>query len=141
ATFFAIPYSVPGWVEEFAADYIESEAEKRIDSLIDAIGPPESDGALTRLAQSIYERNEAQIEQAKANLRNKVHEQWAVALETDAAAVATKLRQRILELKGHIVQSSRSEARMYLRAELLRENSDSEAAARQSAEARSWRRP
>jgi len=80
ATFFAITYSVPGWVEDFAADYIESEAEKRIDSSIDAIGPPESDGALTRLAQSIYERNEAQIEQAKANLRNKVHEQWAAAL-------------------------------------------------------------
>lgn len=79
-TFFSLTYSVPGWVEEFGADYIESEAEKRIDSTIDAIQPPESDSALARIAQSMYEKNEAQIEQAKANLRNKVHEQWAVAL-------------------------------------------------------------
>lgn len=80
ATFFAFTYSVPGWVEDFAAEYIESEAEKRIDSSIDAIRPLDSDGALARLAQSIYEKNEAQIEQAKANLRKKVHEQWAAAL-------------------------------------------------------------
>jgi len=80
STFFAITYSVPGWVEQFAADYIESEAEERIDSAIDAIRPPESDNALARLAQSMYEKNEAQIEQAKANLRNKVHERWAAAL-------------------------------------------------------------
>ncbi len=79
-TFFAFTYSVPGWVETFAADYIESEAQKRIDASIDAIQPPESDSALAKLAQSMYEKNEAQIERAKTNLRNKVHEQWAAAL-------------------------------------------------------------
>lgn len=80
ATFFALTYSVPGWVEDFAADYIESEAEKRIDSAIDVLRPPESDSALARLAQSMYEKNEARIEQAKTNLRHKVHEQWAAAI-------------------------------------------------------------
>ncbi|MGI9238912.1 MAG: hypothetical protein ACR2QZ_16050 [Woeseiaceae bacterium] len=80
ATFFGLTYSVPGWVEDFAADYIESEAELRIDQTIDAIRPPESDGALARLAQSMYEKNEAKIEQLKSNLRNEVHEQWATAL-------------------------------------------------------------
>jgi len=79
-TFFAFTYSVPGWVETFAADYIESEAQERIDASIDAIRPPESESALARLAQSIYEKNEAQIEQHKTNLKNKVHEQWAAAL-------------------------------------------------------------
>lgn len=79
-TFFAFTYSVPGWVEEFAADYIESEAEKRVDSSIERIRPPESDGALAKLAQSIYGKNKAQIEQAKANLRYKIYEQWAAAL-------------------------------------------------------------
>jgi len=79
-SFFALTYSVPGWVEAFAADYIESEAQERIDASIDAIRPPESDSALGRLAQSMYEKNEAQIEQAKTDLRNKVHEQWAAAL-------------------------------------------------------------
>jgi hypothetical protein len=79
-TFFAFTYSVPGWVEDFAADYIESEAQERIDTTIDDIRPPESENALARLAQSMYEKNEAQIEQLKGNLRNKVHEQWAAAL-------------------------------------------------------------
>ncbi len=79
-TFFAFTYSVPGWVEDFAADYIESEAQERIDATIDDIRPPESENALARLAQSMYEKNEAQIEQSKTNLKNKVHEQWASAL-------------------------------------------------------------
>ena len=79
-SFFALTYSVPEWVEEFANEYIESEAQKRIDSTIDAIRPPESDSALGRLAQSLYQENEAQIEQLRANLRNQVHEQWAAAL-------------------------------------------------------------
>ena len=79
-TFFAFTYSVPGWVETFAADYIESEAQERIDTSIEVIRPPESDSALARLAQSMYEKNEAQIEQSKSNLKNKIHEQWAAAL-------------------------------------------------------------
>lgn len=81
-TFFAFTYSVPGWVEDFAADYIESEVEGRIDTTIDAIRPSESENALARLAKSMYEKNEAQVEQLKSNLRNKVHEQWAAALAT-----------------------------------------------------------
>jgi hypothetical protein len=79
-TFFAFTYAVPGWVETFAADYIESKAQERIDASIDAMRPPESESALARLAQSMYEKNEAQIEQMKANLKNNVHEQWAAAL-------------------------------------------------------------
>ena len=42
-TFFAFTFSVPGWVETFASDYIEAEAQKRIDVSIDAIRPPESE--------------------------------------------------------------------------------------------------
>ena len=79
-TFLAFTYSVPGWVENFAADYIDSEAQERIDASIDSIRPPESESALGRLAQSMYEKNEAEIEQMKSNLKNKVHEQWAAAL-------------------------------------------------------------
>jgi hypothetical protein len=79
-TFFAFTYAVPGWVETFAADYIESKAQERIDASIDAMRPPESESALARLAQSMYEKNEVQIEQMKANLKNNVHRQWAEAL-------------------------------------------------------------
>ena len=59
--FLAFTYSVPGWVEDFAADYIESEAQERVGATIDAIRPPDSENALARLAQSMYEKNEAQI--------------------------------------------------------------------------------
>lgn len=79
-TFFAFTYATPGWVETFAADYIESEAQERINASIDAIRPPQSESALGRLAQSMYEKNEAQIEQLKLNLKNNIHEQWAAAL-------------------------------------------------------------
>ena len=79
-TIFVFTYSVPAWVEEFAADYIESEAQKRIDASIDAIRPPDSDTALARLAQSIYEKNEGQIDQLKSDLKNRVHEQSAAAI-------------------------------------------------------------
>jgi hypothetical protein len=79
-TFIAFTFSVPGWVETFAADYIESKAQERIDASIDALRPPDSESALARLAQSMYEKNEAQIEQMKANLKNNVHRQWAEAL-------------------------------------------------------------
>jgi uncharacterized membrane protein (UPF0136 family) len=79
-TFFAFTYSVPGWVEAFAADYIESQAQERIDASIDAILPPNSDSALARLSQSMYAKNEAEIEQLKSDLKDRVHEQWAKAL-------------------------------------------------------------
>ena len=78
--FFAFTYAVPGWVETFAADYIESEAGERIDVSIDSIQPPKSESALGRLAQSIYEKNEAEIERLKSNLKDDVHAQWAAAL-------------------------------------------------------------
>jgi hypothetical protein len=81
-TFFAFTFSVPGWVENFAADFIESETQGRIDASIDSIRPPESESALGRLAQSMYEKNEAEVEQLKSSLKNKVHEQWAAALAT-----------------------------------------------------------
>lgn len=80
SSFFALTYSVPGWVETFAADFIEAEAEERIDASIDAIRPPESDNVLAKIAQSVYEKNEANIEQLKSNLKNNIHEQWAASL-------------------------------------------------------------
>jgi len=79
-TIFACTLLIPGWVETFASDYIESEVQARIDASIDAARPPESESALASIAQSIYQKNEAQIEQFKSNLKNKVHERWAAAL-------------------------------------------------------------
>ena len=78
--FFALTYSVPEWVERFAADYIEAEAQRRIDSTIDDLRPPESDSAIGRFAQSLFESNEEQINALKESLKNAVQEEWAAAL-------------------------------------------------------------
>ena len=80
SSFLLLTYSTPGWVEDVAADYIESQARERIDDSIDLVRPPESESALGRLAQSMYEKNETQINQIKTDLRDKVHQQWAAAL-------------------------------------------------------------
>lgn len=80
ATFFALTFSAPEWVEQFAADYIEAEAESRIDSTIDALRPPSSESALGRFAESLYQSNEAQIDRLKTNLKSSIREQWAAAL-------------------------------------------------------------
>ena len=79
-TFFTFTYSVPGWVEEVAAEYIEAEARKYVDTTIDSAQLPASDSALGRLAQSLHERNEARIEQMKSDLKNRVYEKWADAI-------------------------------------------------------------
>jgi len=80
SAFFALTYSVPGWVETFAADYIDAEVQERIDFSIDAIQPPESENMLARVARSMYEKNEAEIESLKLSLKSRVHEQWAASL-------------------------------------------------------------
>lgn len=79
-TFVYFSFSTPEWVENFAAEYIEGEARKRVESSIDDIAPPESESALGRLADGLYERNEARIEELKTRLRDRVHEQWAAAI-------------------------------------------------------------
>ena len=79
-TFFALTFSDPGWVERVASDHIGSKGHARIDATIDAIRPPDSDSTLARLAQSLYGKNEAEIEQLKSDLKGKVHAQWAAAV-------------------------------------------------------------
>jgi hypothetical protein len=77
ATFFALTFYVPSWVEDFAADFIEAEAGKQIDATIDGLEPPQGDSALTRLATTLYQQNQAEIERLKADLKLLVHEQMA----------------------------------------------------------------
>lgn len=78
--FFALTWSVPEWVEEAASDYIEAEAQSRIDSTIDALSLPASESALGRFAESIFESNEARIAQLRSRLKDSVHERWHAAL-------------------------------------------------------------
>lgn len=78
--FFVLTYLTPTWVEDFASDYIEREASKRVDGSIDAIQVPKSDSALARLAKSMYEKNEGQIEARREQLRGNVHKHLAAAM-------------------------------------------------------------
>ncbi len=80
AFFFALTFSTPHWVEQYAADFIEAEAAKQIDRTIDAYKPPEPDGALARLATDWYAKNEAQIARHKESLKLRVHERMADAI-------------------------------------------------------------
>lgn len=80
ATLFALTWSVPEWVEDAAADYIEAQVESRIDATIDALTPPTSDSALGRFADSLLQSNEARIDRLRAHLKDSVRERWDSAL-------------------------------------------------------------
>ena len=96
-TFFSFTFSVPGWMEEFAAGYIEAEAQERIDQTIDGLKPPESESTIGRLAQSMYAQNEARIEELKSDLKNNVHVLWANAIAA-VRDVDCECRNKYVEL-------------------------------------------
>lgn len=79
SSFYVLSYTTPTWVEEFASGYIENEATKQLNASIDSIQVPESDSALIRLAQSIYEKNQEQIQTRREQLRENVHKHLADA--------------------------------------------------------------
>lgn len=75
-----LTFSVPGWLEQFAASYIEEQLTERIDGAIDRVGPPTNEGLLGDLARKAFEANESKIEGLKNQLRSKTHESMASAL-------------------------------------------------------------
>ena len=80
AFFFALTFSVPGWVEGFAADFIEGVVSKEIDQTINGLKAPDGENALSKLAQKLQSQNEEPIAKLKQDLREKVHEKMASAL-------------------------------------------------------------
>ena len=84
ATMFYFTFSVPGWVEDIGASYIEREVEKRVDSTIDetidTVRPISKENALGRFAESVFEKNEERIAELKTSLKNRAHEQLADAI-------------------------------------------------------------
>jgi hypothetical protein len=80
ATVFAFTYSVPGWVETFASDFIESEVTKEIDSRIDSFEVAAGDSAVSQLAAALYQQNQREIERLKEALKVGVHEKTATVL-------------------------------------------------------------
>jgi len=80
ATFFAFTYSVPGWVETFASDFIEREVTKEIDSRIDNFEITAGDSAVSQLAAALYQQNQREIDRLKEALKVGVHERMATVL-------------------------------------------------------------
>jgi hypothetical protein len=80
AFFFGLTFSVPGWVEDFASEFIEGEVSEEIDRAINALEAPEGENALSKLAQKLQAQNEEQIAKLKLDLKEKVHEKMANAL-------------------------------------------------------------
>lgn len=75
-----LTFSVPGWLEEFSASYIEQQLTKRIDGAIDSVAPPTREGLLGDMARKAFEANESKIGEIKEQLRSKTHESMAGAL-------------------------------------------------------------
>jgi hypothetical protein len=80
ATFFAFTYSIPGWVENFAADFIESEVTEEVDSRIDGFEVSAGDGVVSRVAAALYQQNEREIARLKDALKVEAHERMATAM-------------------------------------------------------------
>lgn len=75
-----LTFSVPDWLEEYAAEYIEDRLGADIDRKVDAVQPPSVEGRIGDFARSIYAANETRIEETKALLRDKAHEALAASL-------------------------------------------------------------
>jgi hypothetical protein len=80
AAFFSFTYSIPGWVESFAADFIDHEVSELIDSRIDGFELPASDNTLSQIASALYQQNQQDVDRLKAALKDGAHEKMADAL-------------------------------------------------------------
>jgi hypothetical protein len=97
ATFFALTFSTPTWLETFARSFIQAEVKKQVDARIDGLKIEDGKGVLAQYAGAIYRQNEQKIDQLKADLKSKVHEQFADAL-VQIADLKCECRARIAAL-------------------------------------------
>jgi hypothetical protein len=79
-SFFALTFSTPEWAERFAVEFIEMRVSEKVDSRIDTYRPKAGESIAGRLAQDLYQRNEAAIEDLEQQFRQGVRATWASAL-------------------------------------------------------------
>src|SRR4249920_35802 len=77
AAFLALTYHTPGWLEDFAADYIEAQVADRVDSSIDRMGEARGEDALSRYAAQPMRQNDARIAELKDPLKATARAQMA----------------------------------------------------------------
>src|SRR5690349_2439155 len=80
AFFFALTWHTPRWVEDFAAGYIEGRVAEKLDTVIDGLGAPTGNGALSRYAAELYRQNEQKIAAYKELLKRDIREQLALCI-------------------------------------------------------------
>jgi hypothetical protein len=71
--FFLLTYHTPSFVERSAADFIEREATKRVHAVVDGMRLLQGDTALARMAASVQEHDQEEIERHREALRQRVH--------------------------------------------------------------------
>jgi len=76
AAFFVLTRRTPTWIEDFAADYLEARTLGKLDALIDGVGPPRGQDALSRYAAQVYAQNESRIAESRALLKKEVRDQF-----------------------------------------------------------------
>lgn len=81
ASFLALTFRMPQWVESVAKDFVAREVARTLNSRIDAIGQPTGDSLLQRAAAEVYRRNAARVEELKERLRDRTRDLFLVALD------------------------------------------------------------
>ena len=67
--FFVLTFSTPQWVERFAVEFIETRVSEKVNLGIDAYQPSPSEGIAGRLAQELYEQNQAALDDLKGTIQ------------------------------------------------------------------------
>jgi len=80
ATFFALTFHRPEWVEDFAAEYLEARVAEKLDDKIDALREPAGGDALSRYAAQLYRQNETQISGLRDLLKSEVSRQLEICI-------------------------------------------------------------
>ena len=78
--FFALTFSTPQWVERFAVEFIELRVSEKVGSGIEGWRPESREGVAGRVAEMLYQQNEAELDQLKQQFRNGIRETWTAAL-------------------------------------------------------------
>jgi hypothetical protein len=100
AFFFMLTFWRPAWVETFAADFIKNEVASELHTRIDALAFEGASDALSRAAAAIYQKNQQQIDNYKADIEARIDQQIAACIaqllkldDTARARLARSLEQ------------------------------------------------
>ena len=77
---FATTLKVPGFVEEFAKDFIISEIKEKTNEKIESVKLATKDSKIAKFAEVLYKKNQQQIDKVKDQLKNKAYEKMAAVV-------------------------------------------------------------